>query len=671
MTTTAARRVAPYGSWESPFPIDWLTVGRVSLGETRWDGDSITWLEGRPEEDGRATLVRWTRDDGARDISPPGMNVRDRVHEYGGRPYATRGDLVIVSDFATGRLHRVGPDRTSEPITPEGAFRYADLTFDPAGERLFAVREDHSQAPAEAENTLVAIALDGSSEVRVLASGRNFYAAPRPSPDGSRLAFLAWDHPNLPWDGTELFVADLAPDGSLGEPERIAGSASDWIAQPRWSPAGVLHFIAEPTGWMNLYRQVDGEIVPVAPMTAEVGYPDWVFGFSHYDFTDDGRILAVGRSDGRDRLYLIGPEPDHVELVDKPWTDLDSVSISGQRAVFIAAAPDAFWSVVLLDLATGAEEILRRSTPHEVDQADVSGAETIEFPTTGGRTAFALYYPPVNRAFAAPPGDKPPLIVTSHGGPTAAAFNGLGIPQQLFASRGYAVVDVDYGGSNGYGRDYRKRLEGEWGVVDVDDCVAAAQFLVRRGDVDPNRLIIRGGSASGYTTLAALAFRDVFKAGTTYFGIGNLEAFQVETHKFESRYSDRLVGPWPESRALYRERSPIFSADHITAPVLVLQGLEDKVVPPSEAERIVDALWERKIPHAYIAYEGEDHGFRKSENITGSFEAELSFYGQIFGFEPADPIEPIKVEFLGDGAARPRAGQAAEHSAAHEARPPE
>ena len=672
MSSAVDRRVAPYGSWESPFPIEWLAAGRVSLGETRWDGDGVTWLEGRPEADGRATLVRWTRDGGARDISPPGMNVRDRVHEYGGRPYVTRGDLVIVSDFATGRLHRVAADRSSEPITPDGPFRYADLTLAPGADRLFAVREDHSGAPAEAQNTIVSIALDGSGEIRVLAGGRDFYSAPRPSPNGNRLAFLAWDHPNLPWDGTELFVADLATDGGLGEPERVAGSASDWIAQPRWSPDGVLHFIAEPTGWMNLHRFVDGAAEPVAPMAAEVGYPDWLFGFSHYDFTDDGRILAIGRSDGRDRLYRIGPEPGVAEVLDKPWTDLDSLSVAGQRAVVIAAAPDAFWSVVLLDLASGDEEILRRSTPHDVDPADISVAETIEFPTTGGRTAFALYYRPVNRAFGAPDGEKPPLIVTSHGGPTAAAFNGLGVPQQLFASRGFAIVDVDYGGSNGYGRDYRKRLEGEWGVVDVDDCVAAAQFLVDRGEVDPNRLIIRGGSASGFTTLAALAFRDVFRAGATYFGIGNLEAFQVETHKFESRYTDRLVGPWPQSKALYRERSPIFSADRISVPVLVLQGLDDKIVPPSEAERIVDALWERHIPHAYIAYEGEDHGFRKSENVIGSFEAELSFYGQVFRFEPADAIEPVEVQFLGDGTARPRARAAAEgRSGAREARPPE
>src|SRR5215208_5970173 len=347
------RRMAPYGSWASPIPIEWLAGGRVSLAETRWDGETATWLEGRPQENGRATLVRWTPGEGARDISPPGMNVRDRVHEYGGRPYVTRGDLVIVSDFSTGRLHRVAPDRSSEPITPEGGFRYADLTLDPARDRLLAVREDHSVAGREAVNTIVAIPLDGSGTVAVLASGRDFYSAPRPSPDGGRLAFLAWDHPNLPWDGTELMLGDVAADGSLPDVRRVAGSSTEWTSEPRWSPAGVLHFVAEPTGWMNLYRLVDGSPQPVAPMEAEFAYPDWLFGFSHYDFLADGRIVGVGRGGGRDRLYLLGPAAGEVDVLDRPWTDLDAVSVNGTRAIFIAAAPDDFVSIVLFDLGTG------------------------------------------------------------------------------------------------------------------------------------------------------------------------------------------------------------------------------------------------------------------------------------------------------------------------------
>ncbi len=640
------KTTAPYGSWESPFPIDSLVAGRVSLGEVHLDGDTILWLEGRPEDSGRATLVRWTEADGARDISPPGMNVRNRVQEYGGGAYVVDGDLVIVSDFATGRLHRVAADRSSEPITPEGPFRYADMTLDAARDRILAVREDHSPGRDEAQNTLVGIPLDGSGQVSVLAEGRDFYSAPRPSPDGTRLAFLTWDHPNLPWDGTELQVATLGPDGELESVDRVAGSATEWVAQPRWSPDGDLHFVAETSGWMNLYRLSGRAAIPLAPMAAEFAYPDWLFGFSNYAFAADGRIAAVGRSGGRDRLYVIGPEAGQVVPLDRPWTDLGSLQASGVRAVFVGAAPDAFAAVIRLELATGEREVLRRSTPIEVDPADVSVPEFIEFPTTAGRTAYGLFYRPVSQRFQGPPDERPPLVVTSHGGPTAAAFHGLNFTTQLFTSRGYAVLDVDYGGSSGYGREFRKRLEGQWGIVDVDDCVNGATYLVERGDVDGERLMIRGGSASGFTTLAALAFRDLFRAGTSYFGIGNLEAFQVETHKFESRYTDRLVGPWPDSRQLYRERSPIFSANTIDAPVLILQGLDDRIVPPSEAERIVDALFERRIPHAYLPFEGEDHGFRKAENIVRSAEAEFSFYGQVFGFQPADPIEPLAIEAL-------------------------
>ena len=637
---------APYGSWRSPFPIDWLVAGRVSLLDTRLDGEQVTWLESRPEDGGLTTLVRWAREDGPRDISPPGMNVRSRVHEYGGAPYLALGDRVIVSDFASGRLHRVAPDRTSEALTPEGPFRYADLTFDAPRDRLLAVREDHSDAAAEARNEIVAIALDGSLAVTVIATGRDFFAAPRPSPDGTRLAFLAWDHPNMPWDGRELLLAELADDGTLGRLERLAGSAGEWVAQPQWSLDGVLHFVAEPASWMNLYRFSQGAALSLGSLAADFAYPDWLFGFSNYGFDDEGRVLAVGRSGGRDRLYLLGPEASELVPLDGQWTDMHSISVQGSLAVFVGAAPDEFPAVILFDLSNDRHEVLRRSTPAKVDPLDVSIAEAIEFPTTRDRTAHGLFYAPRNRTFQGPPGERPPLIVTSHGGPTASAFNGLGVLTQLFTSRGFAVLDVDYGGSSGYGREYRHRLEGEWGVVDVDDCVAGAQFLAARGDVDGERLIIRGGSASGFTTLAALAFRDTFGAGTSYFGIGNLEAFAGETHKFESRYLERLVGPYPASADRYRERSPINAADRIRCPVLVLQGLDDRVVPPSEAERIVAALRESGIPHAYLAFEGEDHGFRKAENIVRSFEAELSFYGQVFGFEPADPIEPITVHGL-------------------------
>ncbi|HVL53308.1 MAG TPA: S9 family peptidase [Vitreimonas sp.] len=640
-----ARHTGPYGSWRSPFPIDVLVSGRVSLGEARFDGpDALVWIETRPEDAGRQTLVRWTQGEGPRDISPAGMNVRSRVHEYGGAPSLVSDDLVVVSDFATGRLHRVAPDRSSEPLTPEVAWRFADLALDPRRQRLLAIREDHT-GEGEAVNAIVAVPLDGSADTRILAEGRTFYAAPRLSPDGTRLAFLAWDHPNMPWDGMELFLASVEPDGGLSEPRRVAGSASDWVTQPRWSPDGSLHFVAEPSGWMNLQRLRDA-IEPVTDLDAEFAYPDWVFGQQQYAFAPDGSILAIGRSRTRDRLYRIAAEGGEPELIDLPFTELDRVDVAGHQAVLAGGGPTTFNAIVLLDLRDGSHRIVRRSSTMDVDPATISVPEPVEFPTTGGRTAFGLYYPPTNQEWGGREGERPPLVVTSHGGPTAQASSRLSMGTQLFTSRGFAVLDVDYGGSTGYGREYRKRLEGQWGIVDVDDCVAGARHLAERGDVDGDRLAIRGGSASGYTTLCALAFRDDFSAGVSYFGIGDLLAFVRETHKFESRYLDRLVGPLPEAESVYRERSPNNYAHQITCPVLILQGKDDQIVPLAEAERCVDALWERRIPHGYIAFDGEDHGFRKADSIIRSFEAELSFLAQVFGFEPADEIEPVHVEGL-------------------------
>ncbi len=638
-----SKAIRPYGSWPSPIPIEILVVGRVGLQDTRFDladDGAITWLESRPGDKGRQTLVRWTPGGETRDISPAGMNVRDRVHEYGGAPYLVDGELVIVSDFATGRLHRVHPDRTSEPFTPEGPFRYADYELDRRRSRILAVREDHSGG-GEAVNTIVAIPLDGG-EPEILAGGCDFVAAPRLSPDGDRLAWLRWNHPNLPWDGTELMVARLDPDGRPIDKQIVAGSPTDWISQPRWSPDGVLHFAAEPKGWQNLHRWVAGRVEAITDEAMEFGHPDWLFGYRQYGFLPDGSILAIARSRGTDRLYVVGPggAPRQVDL---PFTELAYLSVLGEVATLLAGGPDSPPTVIRLDVANGAWVALRRSWTTALDPAGIAHPEPVEYPTTGGKTAYGLFYRPTNPSIEGPPSERPPLIVTSHGGPTSQAYGGLTAATQLFTSRGFAVLDVDYGGSTGYGRDYRRRLEGEWGVMDVDDCVNGARFLADRGDVDGDRLAIRGGSASGYTTLSALAFRDVFDAGISYFGIGDLMAFTAETHKFESRYLDRLVGPLPELEAVYRERSPNNFADQIHCPVLILQGLDDRVVPPAEAERIVDALWERRIPHAYLPFEGEDHGFRGADAILAATRGELSFLGQVFGFEPADDIEPIEV----------------------------
>ncbi|NJD28121.1 MAG: S9 family peptidase [Chloroflexi bacterium] len=659
-------RVAPYGAWESPFPVERLTEQVVFLIEP-YAADGVRWwLEGRPEEGGRQVLVRREPDANLVRLTPEGFNARTRVHEYGGAAVLVSGDLVVVSDFTTGRLNRVVRPEVLEPFTPECQWRFADAIHDPDRNRLIAVREDHEPdivaAHGEWVNDLVAIDL-ATGEVSVLAAGSDFYAAPRLSPDRTTLAWLEWHHPNMPWDGTELRLATIGGDGSLVDPRTIAGSRSDWISEPRWSPDGVLHFAAEPTGWMNLYRWVDGRIEPVAVLDAELAGPDWQFGYSSYQFLPDGTILSIARSDGRDRLLRITPptspgDAGAVEPFDLPYTEMSALSLDGWSAVFRAVAPDRPTIVAELDVRTGAVSALRHATPFTPDPADVSIPRHVEFPTTGGEIAHGNFYPPTNRRFRAPEGELPPLIVTSHGGPTSCAFSGFATGIQLFTSRGYAVLDVDYGGSTGYGKAYRKRLEDQWGIVDVDDCVAGARWLAEQGLVDGSRQAIRGGSASGFTTLAALAFTDQFDAGTTYYGLGDLRAFVKDTHKFESRYLESLIGPWPETKQRYLDRSPSLHADRVRVPVLVEQGAEDRVVPPSEAERIVDALFERRVPHAYILFPGEDHGFRSRDAIIRSFSAELSFYAQVFGFTPADDIEPLAIQFLDEWRAR-QAGEPA------------
>ena len=640
--------VAPYGSWASPFKIERLTDRVVFLTEPHAAGEIRYWLEGRPEESGRQVLVRREADGTQTRMTPEGFNARSRVHEYGGGATLVSGDLVVVSDFVSGRLFRVVGPGELVPITPEREWRYADMVHDAPRNRLIAIRESHEPEVVaehgEWVNDLVAIDLE-TGDVKVLAEGSDFYAAPRLSPDGTRLVWVEWHHPNMPWDGTELQMASVAADGSLTDGRTIAGSRRDWISQPRWSPEGVLHFAAEPTGWINLFRYVDGKAEQLTDLEAEVVGPDWQFGYQTYEFLPGGEIVIAARSGGRDQLVLRAADGTISPLGFGQFTEIGSISWTGSTMLVRAAGP-AQPAVIAELTVDGRVEVLRSASPNVPEPGDVSMPRHIEFPTTGGRVAYGNFFPPTNRSFRGPEGELPPLIVTSHGGPTGNAFSGLQIGLQLFTSRGYAVLDVDYGGSTGYGRAYRERLVGEWGIVDVDDCVAGARFLAEQGLVDGKRQAIRGGSASGFTTLAALAFTKQFDAGCTYFGLGDLRAFVKDTHKFESRYLESLVGPWPQEQQKYIDRSPSLHAEQITAPVLVQQGAEDKVVPVEEAERIVDALFERRIPHAYLLYEGEDHGFRASASIIRSFGAELVFYAKVFGFEPADELEPLEIQFL-------------------------
>ena len=642
--------VAPYGSWQSPITTDILaTEGGVSLGYVDISAAGTYWVEGRPQENGRSALVFRPHDGEPIDAVPPGFNVRSRVHEYGGGAWFRDGDVLFCSSFDDSRLYRIEqPGAEPTPITPEpsepNALRYADGRVFAGGKLIVCVRESHGGG--EPKNELVVLPTDGSAEPRVVATGRDFYAAPRPSPDGSRLAWLAWEHPYMPFECTDLCVGDLGPDGSVDGGRRVAGSEHESIFQPEWSPDGFLHFVSDRTGWSNLYVERSGGVHTLTAEEAELGYPQWVFDLSRYTFLDDGRIACLFTRAAVDSLELLDPESGELTRLDLPYTAYWSPAIRsyGKQLVFPAASPTTAPAIVELDIDSGRRHVLRSSTDLQLDERYISVAQPVDFPGTDGLTSHGFYYAPTNPGYEAPEGELPPLVVSVHGGPTAHVTTALDLHVQFFTSRGIAVVDLNYGGSTGYGREYRDRLRGRWGEVDVEDSAAAARFLGDRGDADPARIQITGGSAGGYTTLLALAVRDEFASGASYFGVADLVSFHDDTHKFESRYDEYLVGPWPEAEALYRERSPVTHADSISDSLLLLQGLDDKVVPPSQSEVIVDALQKRGIPYVYIAFAGEGHGFRKAENIKRAAEAHLSFLGQVCGFEPADAIEPVAIE---------------------------
>ncbi len=613
------------------------------------------WLEGRPAESGRVVVMKSVAGSDPMDVTPAGFNVRTMVHEYGGGAYCVHKGTVFFSNFDDQRLYRQEPGATPVAITPavkERRHRYADGRATADGSLWIGVRERHEGdgRPEDVVNELVVLPTDGSAEPRVIAGGHDFYAAPRFSPDSTRLCFLAWDLPWMPWDGCELFVAELGADGTLGDPAWVAGrNGEESIWQPEWSPSGDLVFASDRSGWWNLERVRDGERRVIYQAEAEFGYPAWTFGTRSFAFVDGGLIACAYDHDGLTSFALLDPESDELRDLGLPHDALRApyVVAQGMEMVIVAGSATIPNQVVRVDLGTGTVEVLRSSAQVPVDAAHFSAPRPIEFPTEGGLSARALYYPPTNPQYTAPEGGRPPLIVISHGGPTGNATAIFSLGTQFWTSRGFAVVDVNYGGSTGYGRAYRDRLKGQWGVVDLQDCVNAARYLAERGEADPDRLLIRGGSAGGYTTICALTFTDAFAAGASYFGLADLEQFAAgDTHKFELQYEHTLVGPYPEAADLYRARSPIHFADRIATPMLVLQGADDKIVPPSQAELIVGALQKRGIPHAYLLFEGEGHGFRKAENIARSYEAELSFYAQVLDFAPGDSIPTLEIDHL-------------------------
>lgn len=638
---------ATYGSWRSPITADLIARGTFRLLQIVRDGEDIYWLESRPAEGGRYVIVKRTPDGQTTDVNPAPFNARTTVHEYGGGDFTVSNGTVYFSNFQDQRLYVQKPGALPKPITPERAFRYADGVVDTFRRRMISVREDHTVAGREVVNTLVSINLEGDAEGgSVLVSGNDFYSSPRLSPDGTQLAWLAWNHPRMPWDGTELWVGEINSRGEISLPQRVAGGPNESVFQPEWSPNGALYFVSDRTGWWNLYRWREGRTEILTEMEAEFGQPQWVFGLSTYAFESPRRIICAYTQRGVWYLAGLDTTTKRLERIATPYTEIGYLRAAPGRVVFRAGSPTEPLSVVQLDLATDKFDVIRCSSELSIDPGYLSSAQPIEFPTAGGQTAHAFFYAPKNRDYTAPAGAKPPLVVFSHGGPTSATTATLKLEIQYWTSRGFAVLDVNYGGSTGYGRPYRERLKGQWGVVDVDDCVNGAKYLVQKGLVDEHRLAIRGGSAGGYTTLCALTFRKVFKAGASYFGVSDLEKLDEGTHKFESRYNHSLIGPYPQKRDLYIERSPIHFTDRLACPVIFFQGLEDKVVLPNQSELMVEALRKQRIPVAYIPFAGEQHGFRKAENIKRSLEAELYFYSKVFGFPIADAVEPVLIENL-------------------------
>ncbi len=652
---------APYGSWHSPLSSQLIVSDAVSLSEVQLDGDILYHLESRPQEQGRNVIVK-TGNNGSQDILPPPYSARSRVHEYGGGVYCTHGDSIFFVNDADQDIYRITENNILR-LTQAVDRRFADLVYDPHHQLIIAVCEDHSAAhnrpTTEPANSIVAISLD-NGEIETLCQGYDFYASPRLSPDGRQLCWLCWNHPNMPWDGTELWLAKIGKTGNIHQAEHIHGRQlaeilpaenddSISVCQPRWSPDNRLYFISDIDGWWHLYRHESvTDITAITQGEYEIGLPQWVFAQSSYAFIDAERILGYKPVNDITELVIINaaqPQTEPQSLSVTQWHDFSCLAANNRQLAFIGASGRRFPE--LIQQIRGAEDssttlsetsfnCIKASTRLPVSEDYYSQAETISFSNRHRQTVFASYYPPTNPDYQSAGNEKPPLIVICHGGPTASASTSLDPKKQFWTSRGFALLDVNYSGSTGYGRDYRRRLNGNWGVLDVEDCCDAALYAVQQGLADKHRLIIRGSSAGGYTVLCALTFHQVFSASASYYGISELETLATDTHKFESRYLDRLVGPYPEKKDLYRQRSPIYHSENLTCPVIFFQGIDDKVVPKEQAEKMIAELDKKGIAVASRFFSGEQHGFRQASTITETLANELYFYSRIFGFDAED-----------------------------------
>ncbi len=652
---TSCSEILSYGSWKSPITPDMIAGESVLIGQIVVDGATIYWDERYPKEDGRSVVLRRTPQGRIETITPPFVdpqtpyfNVRTRVHEYGGGAFTVAGGMLYFSNFKDQRVYRQEPGQEPVPVTAEGRMFYADGVIDRGHKLMYCVREDHS-VEGEALNTLISLDLTNGS-ASVIASGNDFYAFPRLDHRGTKLAWTTWNHPHMPWDQTELWVATVKSDGSLSGEAKIAGGIGESILQPQWSPDGTLLFMSDRNGWWNIHAWDGANVEPVAQMEAEFASPQWVFGLSTYTVVSPEEIVCTYFKDGTWHLASVDTGTGGMREIGTPYTDIQNLKAIPGAVVFSGGSLTRPTEIVKLDTATHRCEVLYRSTKVQVDAGYISVPEQIEYPTEDDRTAYGIFYAPRNRDYAGPGKERPPLLVFTHGGPTAAAGASFNIDLQYWTSRGFAVLDVNYGGSTGYGRDYRDRLKGRWGIVDVDDAVNGAIYLVQQGKVEGDWVAFRGGSAGGYTTLACLVFRGgVFKAGASYYGVSELGVLAAYTHKFESRYLEGLIGPYRPPIGPgdpYYDRSPIYFADRIAAPLILFQGNEDKIVPPEQSRMMAKALAKKGLPHAYLEFQGEGHGFRKAESVMRSLEAELWFYSRILGFEPADEIEPVEIHNL-------------------------
>lgn len=631
--------VTPYGFWTSPITSDLVVADAIRLDLVALDGTAIYWTESHPEKGGRYFVYRAAADQEPEAVTPDdanAFNVRTRVHEYGGGAFTVHDRTIYFSNFADQRLYRQDAGQAPRAITPvptpDAGLRYADGVIDRQRGRMICVHEDHTGS-GQAVNKLVAVDLSGAGTMQVLVSGNDFYSSPRLSPDGKRLAWLTWNHPHMPWVTTEAYVGDIQADGTVANARRVAGGPDEALFQPEWSPDGDLYFVSDRgRGWWNLYRERNDAIEPMAPMDAEFGQANWNFGMSTYAFESSERVVCSFVRDGIGHLAQLDLRTKRLELISTPFTDISQLRAAAGRVVFLGGSASEPTALIELDLDTGRQRIVRRSLSlSEGLRSYLSIPQPIAFTTAGGETAHALYYQPFSAQFTAPEGEKAPVLVKSHGGPTASATSTLSLSVQYWTSRGIAVLDVNYRGSTGYGRPYRLRLERQWGLLDVEDCTHGARHLVEKHAADPQRLMISGGSAGGYTTLRALtvASGKTFNAGASYYGVSDLEALTRDTHKFESHYLDWLIGPYPQVKEIYAERSPINHIDRLAAPVIFFQGAEDKVVPPNQTELMVNGLKDRGIPVGYFLFDGEQHGFRKGENIKRSLDAELYFYAAL------------------------------------------